>query len=59
MQFYGKDDAFPHAMKQGSDFVSGLVVQWQNGKQMTVWPPSVANTKLSFPAFVKVQQAAN
>ena len=59
VQFYGRDDAFPHAMKQGSDFVSGLVVQWQNGKQMTVWPPSVANTKLSFPAFVKVQQAAN
>jgi branched-chain amino acid transport system substrate-binding protein len=59
VQFYGKDDPFPHAMKQGTDFVSGLVVQWQDGKQMTVWPTSVANTKLIFPTFVKLQQASN
>jgi len=59
VQFYGKDDAFPHAMKQGTDFVSGLLVQWQDGKQVTVWPLSVANAKLKFPSFVKLQQASN
>ena len=59
VQFYGKDDAFPHAMKQGAEFVTGLVVQWQDGKQATVWPSSVANAKLKFPGFVKMQQASN
>ena len=59
VQFYGKDDAFPHAMKQGTDFVSGLLVQWQDGKQVTVWPTAVANAKLKFPGFVKLQQASN
>jgi branched-chain amino acid transport system substrate-binding protein len=59
VQFYGKDDAFPHAMKQGADFVSGLVVQWQDGKQVTVWPPDIATGKLKFPGFVRLQQASN
>jgi branched-chain amino acid transport system substrate-binding protein len=57
--FYGKDAAFPHAMKQGKDFVSGLLVQWQDGKQVTVWPADVANGKLKFPSFVKLQEASN
>ena len=38
IQFYGKDDPFTHAMKYGPDYVSGLVVQWQDGKQVAVWP---------------------
>jgi branched-chain amino acid transport system substrate-binding protein len=59
VQFYGKDDAFPHAMKQGADFVPGLLVQWQDGKQVTIWPPNVATAKLKFPGFVKLQQASN
>jgi branched-chain amino acid transport system substrate-binding protein len=59
VQFYGKDDAFPHAMKQGADFVSGLLVQWQDGKQVTVWPTKLALGKQRFPSFIKLQAAAN
>jgi len=59
VQFYGKDDAFPHAMKQGADFVPGLLVQWQNGKQVPIWPTNVATGKLTFPGFIKLQQASN
>ena len=54
VQFFGKDDQFTHALKYGSDNVSGLVVQWQGGKQVAVWPPAVATGKLRFPSFVKV-----
>ena len=36
--FFGKDDPFTHALSYGKDDVSGLVVQWQNGKQVPVWP---------------------
>ena len=54
IQFYGKDDKFTHAMKTGPGFVSGLMLQWHDGKQMTVWPTEVANAKMAFPSFVKV-----
>jgi len=54
VQFFGKDDPFTHAMKYGTDLVSGLVVQWQDGKQVAVWPPAVATGTLRFPGFVKV-----
>ena len=54
VQFFGKDDPFTHALKYGKDFVSGLVVQWQDGKQVAVWPPAVATGTLRFPSFVKL-----
>ncbi len=55
IQFFGKDDPATHAMKYGKDAVSGLFVQWQDGKQVPVWPASVAGTNsLRFPSFVKL-----
>ena len=53
--FFGKDDASTHAMKYGQGFVTGLFVQWQGGKQVPIWPASVANgNTLKFPSFVKL-----
>ena len=53
--FFGKDDPNTHALKYGKDYVSGLLVQWQDGKQVPVWPASVAgNYTLKFPSFVKL-----
>jgi branched-chain amino acid transport system substrate-binding protein len=56
IQFYGKDDEFTHGIKAGPGAVTGLVFQWQNGKQVTVWPKAVAEGKLKFPDFVKLSQ---
>jgi branched-chain amino acid transport system substrate-binding protein len=50
--FYGKDEPFTHAMKYGKDFVSGIAIQWQGGKQVCVWPSTICSGKLQFPAFV-------
>ncbi len=50
IQFYGKDHPYTHAMKYGKDTVSGLVVQWQDGKQVAVWPASVSKAALKFRA---------
>jgi len=58
-QFYGKDDPFTHSIKYGADLITGLIVQWHDGKQVTVWPTNLANAKLTFPSFVKINQAAN
>jgi branched-chain amino acid transport system substrate-binding protein len=56
IQFYGKDDEFTHGVKYGPGLVTGLVFQWQNGKQVTVWPKQIAEGKLKFPDFVKLSQ---
>jgi branched-chain amino acid transport system substrate-binding protein len=54
IQFYGKDDEFTHGLKYGKGLITGLMLQWQDGKQVSVWPPEVANGKLKFPSFIKV-----
>jgi branched-chain amino acid transport system substrate-binding protein len=54
VQFYGKNDQFTHAIKYGNGLITGLISQWQDGKQVAVWPPKVANGTLKFPSFVKL-----
>ena len=54
-QFYGKDDEFTHAMKYGIGFVTGVDIQWQNGKQVCIWPSDKCQGKMTFPA---VREAA-
>ncbi len=52
-QFYGKDDQFTHSIKYGPGFVTGLMAQWQDGKQVAVWPKSLAQGAIVLPAAVK------
>ncbi len=52
--YLGRDQPFTHGMKVGPGFISGLMVQWQGGKQVTVWPSDVAVGKLGFPDFIKL-----
>ena len=54
VQFYGKDDQFTHSIKYGKGLITGLMLQWQGGKQTAVWPKEVAKSDLKFPTFVKV-----
>jgi branched-chain amino acid transport system substrate-binding protein len=57
VQFNGKDSPNPHALKVGPDTITGLMLQWQDGKQVNLWPANVANGKLRFPKFIKVGAA--
>ena len=54
IQFKGKDSPNPHALKIGPGTISGLMLQWQNGKQVNLWPAKVANGKMKFPSFIKL-----
>ena len=54
VQFYGKDDPFTHSIKYGKGLITGLMLQWQIGKQVSVWPKDVAKSELKFPSFIKV-----
>ncbi|HEX4408963.1 MAG TPA: ABC transporter substrate-binding protein [Xanthobacteraceae bacterium] len=57
IQFKAKGDPNPHALKVGPDTITGLMLQWQDGKQTNLWPAKVANGKLKFPKFIKVGAA--
>jgi branched-chain amino acid transport system substrate-binding protein len=54
IQFYGKQDEFTHSIKYGKGLITGLMLQWQDGKQVAVWPKEVAKGQLKFPSFIKV-----
>ncbi|MBV9782790.1 MAG: ABC transporter substrate-binding protein [Acidisphaera sp.] len=54
--FYGRNDQYTHALKYGPGYITTLVVQWQDGKQVTLWPENIANGKLTFPSFIKLPQ---
>ncbi len=54
IQFYGKDDQFTHAIKYGKGLITGLMLQWQDGRQTSVWPKDVAKGELKFPSFIKL-----
>jgi branched-chain amino acid transport system substrate-binding protein len=55
--FKPKGDAHPHALMTGKGYITGLMLQWQNGKQVNVWPQNLANGKLTFPSFIKLSSA--
>ena len=57
VEFKGRDTPYPHALKIGPDTISGLMLQWQSGKQVNLWPANVANGKLKFPSFIKIGSA--
>jgi branched-chain amino acid transport system substrate-binding protein len=56
IQFYGKDDQFTHAMKYGKDYVHGIDIQWQDGKQVCIWPSDICHAQMKFPSFTKLPQ---
>jgi len=59
--FYGRQDEFTHALKYGPGFTTGIFMQWQDGKQVCIWPADKCPNKLIFPPYVKLpkQAAAN
>jgi branched-chain amino acid transport system substrate-binding protein len=54
--FLPRTDTFAHGMKIGEGYITGLMVQWQKGNPVTVWPAQVATGKMQFPAFTKLPQ---
>ena len=52
--FLPKDNTFAHGMRIGEGYITGLMVQWQKGTPVTVWPEKVATGKMVFPSFTKL-----
>jgi branched-chain amino acid transport system substrate-binding protein len=54
--FLPKTDTFAHGMRIGEGYITGLMVQWQKGNPVTVWPANVATGKMIFPSFTKLPE---
>ena len=54
VMFLPKGDPRVHGLKTGPGYITGLMLQWQNGKQVNLWPTKLANGKLQFPSFITV-----
>ena len=54
VQFLPRGDPHVHGLRTGGNGIKGLVMQWQKGKEVTVWPPNLANGQMVFPSFVKL-----
>ncbi len=57
IRFQGKDSEHPHGLVTGKGAIEGLMLQWQDGKQVNLWPANLANGKLQFPSFIRVGAA--
>ena len=57
IQFQDKGTSNPHSLKIGPGHITGLMLQWQDGKQVNLWPAKVAKGKLKFPSFIKLGSA--
>lgn len=57
VRFLGRDSDHPHGLVTGEGAITGLMLQWQDGKQVNLWPAKLANGKLQFPSFIKIQSA--
>jgi branched-chain amino acid transport system substrate-binding protein len=56
--FYGRQDLYTHALRYGPGYTTGTFTQWQDGKQVCVWPRDKCPNPLKFPAFVKLPTKA-
>jgi branched-chain amino acid transport system substrate-binding protein len=59
VEFLPEGDPHVHGLKTGAGFITGLMLQWQNGVQVNLWPADLAKGKLTFPSFVKVGANSN
>ena len=57
VNFLPKGDPKVHGLKIGKGFITGLFLQWQDGKQVNMWPADLAKGKIAFPSFVKIGDA--
>jgi len=53
VEFLPKGNPHVHGLKTGAGFITGLMLQWQDGKQINMWPAALANGKVEFPSFIK------
>jgi branched-chain amino acid transport system substrate-binding protein len=52
--FLPKGDPHVHGLRTGPGYITGLMLQWQDGTQRNMWPKDLAVGSLKFPPFIKL-----
>ena len=52
IEFYDRNSPFAHGIKFGKGLGMGVLLQWQKGQLVTVWPKEAATGSLIVPSFV-------
>jgi branched-chain amino acid transport system substrate-binding protein len=55
-QFYGRHAKYAHGLKFGKGYVTGVAIQWQNGKQKIIWPSYAATAKPILPKWLEAKK---
>jgi branched-chain amino acid transport system substrate-binding protein len=58
IEFYPPSSPFAHGIKYGKGYGRGVLLQWQKGNLVTIWPKEAATGSLIIPAFVQKKSAA-
>lgn len=53
IEFYDRSSPFAHGLKFGKGLGMGVLLQWQKGQLVTVWPKEAATGSLIVPSFVQ------
>ncbi len=53
IEFYDRESPFAHGIKFGKGLGIGVLLQWQKGQLVTVWPQEAATGSLIIPSFVQ------
>ncbi len=54
IEFLPPGNPHVHGLRTGAGFITGLMLQWQDGKQLNMWPKDLAAGSVKFPAFIKL-----
>jgi branched-chain amino acid transport system substrate-binding protein len=54
VEFLPKGDPHVHGLRTGAGYITGLMLQWQDGKEVNMWPKDLAKGTMKFPAFIKL-----
>jgi branched-chain amino acid transport system substrate-binding protein len=52
--FLPRGDPHVHGLKTGPGYITGLMLQWQDGVQKNLWPQPLAAGSMKLPPFVKL-----
>ncbi len=58
IEFYDRNSPFTHGIKFGQGLGMGVLLQWQKGQLVTLWPKEVATGSLIVPSFVQQKSSA-
>lgn len=53
IEFYGRKSKYAHGVMYGRGYITTSMMQWQNGKQVAIWPGFAATARPALPSLTE------